>query len=246
LSTRTSPPNLGPNSGPNLVERQFNDAAAAAAALAAAVADDLRDGIAARGSASLALSGGRSPVPFLHALSAQALDWKQVFVTLVDERWVDPAGPDSNEALLRQHLLQGPAAAARFVGLKTVHAQPQQALADREAALAVLPQPFDALLLGMGDDGHTASLFPGAPGLDAALDPKGTAMLAAFPAPKAGHARISFTLAGLLNTRRLYLQIQGAAKQSIYQRARLGADRAMPISLALNNGKVPVEVFLVA
>ncbi|MBL6752354.1 MAG: 6-phosphogluconolactonase [Nevskia sp.] len=226
-------------------ERRFGDAAAAAAALAADVAGALQAGIDARGSAGLALSGGRSPVAFLQALSARPLPWPQVFVTLVDERWVEPASPDSNEHLLRSHLLRGPAAAARFVPLKTAHADPGQAIADRTQALAAMPHPLDVVVLGMGEDGHTASLFAGAPGIDAALDPHGSAALAAIVPPLAWHPRLSFTLAALLDARRIVLQIEGAAKLAVYARARRGADPALPISLVLANATVPVTVYLV-
>lgn len=228
-----------------ITERQFADPLNAAAALAEDFAAGLRAGIEARGLASAALSGGRSPVPFLHALAALPLRWDKVCLTLVDERWVDPAGPNSNEALLRHHLLGGLAAAARFEGLKTTQPEPALAVAERSAALAALPQPFDAILLGMGEDGHTASLFPGTPGLAAALDPRGSARLVAIPAPASGFARLSFTLAALLDARQLYLQIQGPAKRRVYERARTGADPALPISLLLNNGRVPVSVYLV-
>jgi 6-phosphogluconolactonase len=230
----------------NVTERHFADAVVAAQTLAAEIAAALQAGIAARGRASLALSGGRSPVPFLHALSALPVDWPLVFVTLVDERWVDPASLDSNEGLLRRHLLRGAAAAAQFVPLKTAAADPAQAIAERSGALSALPHPFDALVLGMGEDGHTASLFPGAAGVEAALDPKGAARLAAVVPPAAAHARLSLTLAALLDARCIYLQIQGRAKRRIYEAALRTADAAaLPIARVLHNGSVPVRVFVV-
>jgi 6-phosphogluconolactonase len=228
-------------------ELRFADAAAAAAALAEDVAAMLQAGIAARGRASLALSGGTSPVPFLHALSALPLPWAQVGVTLVDERWVPPSSEDSNEGLLRKHLLRGAAAAAQFVPLKTAAADPAQAVAERGSALGALAHPFDALVLGMGEDGHTASLFPGAEGVDAALDPQGAAHLVAVTPPAAAHRRLSFTLAAILDARQVYLQIQGAGKMEVYRRALSGADLAVlpPIARVLRNGVTPVRVYLV-
>jgi 6-phosphogluconolactonase len=230
-----------------LAEHRFDDPAASAAALALDVAAALRAGLEARGQASLVLSGGKSPVPFLRALAQQPLHWPAVQVTLADERWVDPGSSDSNEHLLRETLLRGAAAAARFIPLKSAEATAAEALAGRSAALAAMPRPFDAVVLGMGDDGHTASLFPGAAGTLEALDPDGQPQLAAITSPAAPHPRISLTLAALLDTRGIYLQIQGAAKLAVYERALSGEDGAgLPIAAVLRQRRVAVQVYLVA
>jgi len=139
------------------------------AALAGQVADLLRAGIRERGRASLVVSGGSTPIPVFAALSELTLAWEQVTITLADERWLDPASADSNEHLVRQHLLQNQAAAARFVGLKNGAATAAQGEKECGARLALLPRPFDVLILGMGNDGHTASLFPEAARLKSAL-----------------------------------------------------------------------------
>jgi len=228
-------------------ETHFPDADAASAWLAGEIAALLRQAIARRGVAALALSGGRSPVPLMQRLAAAGLDWPRVLLTLVDERWVDPASPDSNERLLREHLLIGPAAAARFVPLKSPAASPQAALAERGAAIGAMPLPFDAVVLGMGEDGHTASLFPGAAGLAAALDPGGTALLAAIDPPAAPHPRLSLTLAAILRARRIYLPIQGTAKRAVYARARAGASPLeLPVAAVLGQQHVPVQVCIAA
>ena len=135
---------------------EFADPAALAQALASSVADDLRTALQERQVASLALSGGNTPKAFMRALSKQSLDWSQVVVTLVDERWVPEDNARSNAALLRENLLQGPAAAARFLPLHRDTATPEEALDALERDLAALPSPFDAVVLGMGNDGHTA------------------------------------------------------------------------------------------
>lgn len=224
---------------------RYADGAGAAAALAEAVAGQLRAGIAGRGVASAVLSGGRSPVAFLKALSVLPLDWTRVWVTLADERWVDATGPDSNEALLRANLLTGAARAARFIGLKNAAPDPASGCAAAHAALAALPVPVDAVVLGMGLDGHTASLFPGMPGLDRALDPNGTALLTPATAPTVPHARLSFTLAGLLRARHIHLPLQGLAKQAVFEQARAGVDaRHFPIAAVLGQARVPVTVYL--
>ena len=142
-----------------VVARSDASAEAHADALAQRVADALRQAIDSRGSATLVVSGGRSPVAFFGALAQQALDWRQVLVSLADERWVPVNHASSNEALVRRHLLRGAASEAKFLGLYRVAGSLEQAAELADAAFAELP-PIDVLVLGMGDDGHTASLFP--------------------------------------------------------------------------------------
>ncbi|ANX05249.1 6-phosphogluconolactonase [Immundisolibacter cernigliae] len=226
-------------------ERQFSSPSEAAAALADAVSASLATALAARERASLVVSGGRSPIGFFQCLCDAELDWSQVWITLADERWVPDDHPDSNAALLRQHLLQGAAAAAHFVPLWNGAATPAAAIAERTAALAQLPQPFDSVVLGMGEDGHTASLFPGAPGLAAALDPAGTALLAAIDPPAAPHPRLSLTLKALLGCRHIHLPLAGASKRAVYARALAQCDPLqLPISAVLCQSGVPVTVYL--
>lgn len=139
--------------------------------LAAKIAARLEAGIAARGAASFAVSGGSTPAPLYERLSTTELDWSKVTVVLVDERWVDRGEAGSNADFVAGSLLQNLAAAARFVELKTADSTPKAGLAELEERLASVPQPFDAIVLGMGGDGHTASWFPHAAGLGEALDP---------------------------------------------------------------------------
>ena len=141
---------------------QLADAKALAARLAADVAERLRQAIANKGRACLVLSGGRSPVPFLDQLASAELDWAKVTVSLADERWVPVEHADSNAGLLARHLFKGPAAKARFIGLYQNAGNLEVAAEQADQALAELP-PIDVLVLGMGDDGHTASLFPASP-----------------------------------------------------------------------------------
>lgn len=230
---------------PEVIDYGPGNTRAQAEGIAARIAGLLRAAIDARGCASLALSGGRSPVPMFQALRNEDLPWSKVWITLVDERWVASDSPDSNERVVREHLLAGPAAAAHFLGLKTAAASPAEGLADREQALAQLPQPFDAVVLGMGEDGHFASLFPGATGLEAALDPSNPSLLAAIDPPAAPHRRISLTLAGVLRSRQILLTIGGAAKRKIYGQALAGAPtRTVPVAALLGQHRVPVEAHL--
>ena len=216
--------------------------------IAAHIADALRAAIAARGQASLAVSGGRSPIPLFEALRKQALDWSQVTVVLVDERVVPRDHADSNTALVARHLLQGKAAAARFLPFfrelaPQFNAEVLNALVrDAGERIAALPWPLDVAVLGMGEDAHTASLFPGAPGYARAI---GTDDRLAWVVPHtAPHARISFTLSALLDARELVLSIAGESKLAVYRRAAERADEAMPISLVLNQSQTPISVWI--
>ena len=224
-------------------EHLFIDGALAAADMARRIATILEDAIAARGVASIALSGGRSPGPVLKALSGASLDWSKVLVTLVDERWVAPDHADSNERLVRETLLQGPAAAARFLGMKNEAADAYAGQAACEAAFAALPWPLDIVLLGMGEDGHTASLFPEAAELAEGLSTK--ALTIAVTPPAAPHQRMSLTASAILKSRHVFLQIGGAAKKAVYDRALEGGPvEELPIRLALCQHGVSVEVWI--
>lgn len=217
-------------------------------AIAAHVADALRAALAERGQASLAVSGGKSPIPMFEALREQELDWSKVTVVLVDERVVPRDHVDSNTALVARHLLQGPAAAARFVPYfgelpAQFNAEVLDALvSDAEQRIAPLPWPLDVAVLGMGEDAHTASLFPGAPGFARAIaTPQRLAWVVPDTAP---HARLTFTLSALLASRELMLSIAGDAKRAVYQKAAQARDEALPISLVLNQTQTPVSVWI--
>ncbi|HJU50286.1 MAG TPA: 6-phosphogluconolactonase [Pseudogulbenkiania sp.] len=218
---------------------EFDTPADAATALAGAVSAALAAALSERGEAVLAVSGGRSPVAFLQRLAESDLDWARLTVTLVDERLVQEDHPDSNAALVRQHLLTGAAAAARFLPL-ALH--PDDAAASLAAARAAYRQP-DVTVLGMGDDGHTASLFPAAQELVAGLALPSAERLITVTPPAASHTRLSMTLAALLASGRLFLAIQGPAKRRVFEQARQAVDDALPISHVLHHTEVPLDVY---
>jgi 6-phosphogluconolactonase len=218
------------------------------AALAEHIANALRSAIAARGQASLAVSGGQSPIPLFEALREHDLDWSKVTIVLVDERVVPRDHADSNTALVARHLLQGRAAAARFLPFfrelaPTFNAEVLDALVrDAEDRIATLPWPLDVAVLGMGEDAHTASLFPGAPGYARAI---ATDQRLAWVVPDtAPHARLSLTLSALLAARELVLSIAGESKLAVYRRAAQKADEALPISLVINQTEAPLSVWM--
>jgi len=225
-------------------ELKFADAAALTVALADDITHCLRAAIASRGTASLVVSGGRTPVALFNRLATAVLDWRQVTVVLADERWVDGAAATSNERLVRDELLREQAAVARLVGLKSAVASAAAGAPLASQRIAQVARPFDCVLLGMGDDGHTASLFPASPLLEQALDGTQAPACVAMQAPVAPFERLSLNLAALLDARRIVLHIQGATKWTVYETAQgTGATSEMPIRAVLRQSRVPVEVY---
>lgn len=217
-----------------LDRKSFADKTALAKELADAVATRINAAIEARGEASIAVSGGSTPAKFFAALGKRKdIDWQKVTVTLVDERWVDELNDRSNAKLVNEKLLQGPAAVAKFLPLYSGGDTPDAtAIARTDAALAHLPHPFAAVILGMGNDGHTASFFPGGDTLDEALNNPGPVV--SIRAPGAGEARVTFTLPRLLETDALFLHIEGEEKASVLEQALGdGPVKDMPIRAVL-------------
>ena len=207
----------------------FKNPAVLAEGLAKAVAEQLNTAIQTQGVATLVVSGGRSPVAFFEHLRHQPLDWSKVVVSLADERWVPVEHADSNAGLLKKHLLQGPAAKARFVGLYNVAPSLGEAAEQADRLLAELP-PIDVLILGMGDDGHTASLFPNSPNLAQALDTHNARRCWPMLAPTVPHQRLSMSLSLLASAKHTVLSIQGQAKLNTLNDALAGTDvNALPI-----------------
>jgi 6-phosphogluconolactonase len=211
--------------------------------LAAGIAADLAAAIEARGTASLVVSGGRSPVKLFERLRTLAIDWSRVCVALADERWVDPSDPASNERLVRDVLLRDAAAAARFTGLKNGCATPDLGAGMAWSTFNGVPRPFDVLVLGMGDDGHTASLFPDSPNLERALDEAAAAGCIGMRSPLAPEARLSLNLTALLDSRRIVMLITGESKWRTYIAAlQPGAVERMPVRAVLRQRRAPVAV----
>ncbi|HYP62828.1 MAG TPA: 6-phosphogluconolactonase [Acidocella sp.] len=207
--------------------KRFSSREDLAEALAGHVATVLRQHLDHEERAVLAVSGGTTPARFLDLLSRKPLDWARVVVTLVDERWVDENAPRSNAALVRTHLLHGAAATARFLPLYNGAATPEEG-----AKKLDLPLPLTAAVLGMGEDGHTASFFPKGDHLTEALDPEGRAMVLPMHAPGAPEPRITLTLPVLLGADYLALHIEGDTKRLVLEKALVqGAD--LPVSAVL-------------
>ena len=229
------------NSGPTV--KNFADAETVSRELASQIAATLAAAIGVRGTASLVVSGGRSPVRMFEILRTQSLDWSRVCLALADERWVSPEDAASNERLVREVLLKDQAAAARFLGLKNGAPTPDLGAVSAWETFARVPRPFDAVILGMGDDGHTASLFPRSPNLPSALNPAAAAGCIGMWSPTAPHPRLSLNLTALLDSRRIVVLLTGAAKQRTYEAAcAAGPVEDMPVRAVLRQSRTPVDV----
>lgn len=226
--------------------RRFPDAADMYRDLADDIVARLTAGVAARGAASFVASGGTTPGDLFDILAERDAPWDRVFVTLSDERWVPPTADASNEKLIRSRLLRAKASGAHLVPMKTDQAHPRDAETVVSAAIAALPRPFDVTLLGMGNDGHTASMFPGSDGLALALDTQSPLLVRGIhPAnlDKTGE-RMSLTLRALLDSRLIVILIRGDTKLETYRAALAGDDvHAMPVRAVLQQSAAPVQVY---
>ena len=225
------------------IDCTFANDAALAQSFAQTVAANLRAALDARGHALIGLSGGSTPRAFLKSLSDQELDWSRVTVTLCDDRWVPPSSDRSNEHLLRETLLRNKAAATTFVPLYIDAADPESALTQVQANVAKLMLPFDVIVLGMGSDGHTASLFPGGDRLAEASNVNTTARVLPMRAPDAPEPRITLTLPALIETRALYLHIEGADKKAVLDAALSSQQSPAPIRNVLQASRVTPIVY---
>lgn len=217
---------------PELIE--YPDREMMMMALAGRLATDLGQALASSERARFCVPGGSTPVPLFDMLSATELDWSRVDVVLNDERWVEETHPRSNTALLRRHLIRGCAEHARVIPLYTGMTTPEDAAPDRSEVLAAL-MPISVLVLGMGADMHTASLFPGTPGLDAVLnsDDFVAGISQGVPEP-----RITLTPKALNSALVKHIVITGADKREAFDRAlTLPADQA-PIRAMMDGAVV--------
>ena len=224
-------------------EHLFDDNAALATALAKSVAADLRGAIARRGRARLAVSGGNTPRAFLVELSKQTLDWSRVLVVPVDDRWVAPDHPRSNERLLRETLFQGAAAQAQLLPLRRPTPTPEAALLPVLTQVAHEALPLDVVVLGMGEDGHTASLFPDLGTQckghrEIGLQPSGRAPVLAVRSASAPEPRMTLTLSAIFTAPSLYLHIEGAKKREVLDGAARDPRSTLPIRAVLAGAPV--------
>lgn len=210
--------------------------------LASRIIEDLSQAIAIKGSASLLLSGGSTPIPLLEELSAIRFAWEKVYIGLVDERWIAPSHKDSNECMIKEYLLQNEARSAHFVGMYCEHERDQCTKHVAEAYARLFP--CDVIVLGMGTDGHTASLFPFNPKLDEAFERDSSDYLVMLTPDSAPYERMSITMKAMVEAEHIYLHIEGNKKYKVYQEALENEDSyEMPIRAVLHDKTLGCEVF---
>ena len=223
-----------------LTEHSFDSRKEASVAAAANIAASLRKDLAEGGRSTVVLSGGTTPAQCFEILSHNELDWDRVRLAMSDERWVPRDHKDSNEKLLRESLQRNAAVGASILSIY----QDDLSVDERcDSLQKQLPQRnFACALLGMGDDGHFASLFPDADNLQAGLDPKSTRFYIPVRTASSPHPRVSMTFAALLRSEAILLLFFGAAKRAVYERAKAG-DESLPVAALLAQAKVPVSVY---
>lgn len=193
--------------------------------------------------ASMLLSGGTSPGTLYEMMSQQTLDWANVWFGLSDERWVAPDHADSNEKLVHDTLLKNNASAANFIGLKLAVDDIEAGQEMSHQKLQALPRPFDITLLGMGLDGHAASLFPDSADTPAALDTANKMLCHPIRRGEGETPRISMTLNALLGSREIKLLIFGAEKWQVFEQAKALKSAQQPVSHILNQTQTPISVY---
>lgn len=209
-------------------------------AAASTIVQTLTTAVATHGVAGFAATGGSTPAPVYDRLSTLTAPWDKVMVTLTDERWVPPTDPSSNEKLVREHLLTGEAAKAGFSPLYFEGVSHEEAAVKAQAGVAAAA-PFGVVLLGVGPDGHIASLFPGNPVLARGLDPASDRLVLAVPPgdPAPDIPRISLTFQALTQTALIVLLITGQAKRALLDGE---VDPNLPVAAILNQDRVPVRI----
>ncbi|GHB79975.1 6-phosphogluconolactonase [Psychrosphaera saromensis] len=223
--------------------RKFENSTLLNEAFSQEIADKLQAGINENGSATLLVSGGNTPKPMFLMLSNKDIEWNKVNIALVDDRWVELSDSASNEAMVNSALLINKASVANFVGMKTEHKDAFDAQATVSAKFDAFKRPFDVVILGMGEDGHTASIFPCCAQLDEALTTSKDIM--ATEPTTAPHQRMTFTKSALLNSKQLYLHLVGESKETVLLDVAAGSDeKQAPIRAFLNQSVVPMSVML--
>ncbi|MDH3491681.1 MAG: 6-phosphogluconolactonase [Gammaproteobacteria bacterium] len=192
------------------------------------------------GDASIVVSGGTSPQQCMATLAQAPLDWSRVQVLLSDERWVPADHEDSNEKLVRETLLVGTAAAAQFLPVYAAGVSPEERCDELQDPLPVLP--FSCSLIGIGTDGHFASLFPDAEQLKSGLDVENGRLYMPITTAASPHPRISMTLAAISRSDEIALLFFGDEKLDIYKQAKASAT-AYPLSRLLRQKRAPVRLF---
>ena len=221
-------------------EHFFETRLEASQAAAKRIAELLANRLASQAKASIVVSGGTTPGQCLAALAKTPLDWQRVQVALSDERWVPADHEDSNEKLVRETLLVDEAATAELLPVYAADVSPEERC---EALQKPLPElPFSCSLVGMGADGHFASLFPDAEQLELGMDVESGRLYIPVTTAASPHPRISMTLAGISRSDEIALLFFGEEKLDVYKKAVASAN-GLPVSRLLRQKRAPVRLF---
>jgi len=214
-----------------------NNSESLASDLCQSIGEILTEAIRKRGRASMAVSGGSTPVPLFKEFSLLNIDWAKVDLTLVDDRWVDAKNSESNELLVRTHLIKNKAAKVNFIPLKNDAKTAKEGQKNSEEMLRKITLPFDVVILGMGSDGHTASLFPCADELPEAMDLNNSNYLISTSPKTAPYQRLSLTARVIIDAKNIFLHLNGSSKLHTLESAMEYKNSSrMPIYTFLENG----------
>ena len=224
------------------MEHFFETREAASVAAADEIAERLAARLDAQPGASLVVSGGTTPDRCFDVLSGKPLDWQRTHVVLSDERWVPPDDEASNERLVREALLKGPALPAKLLSVFSMTTGIEARCDEIDQQIRMRPFPFACALLGMGEDGHFASLFPDAANLADGLDVNGEQLCIPVTTAASPHPRVSLTLAALARSDAIILLMFGDNKRKVYEQAK-GKGSALPVAHLLKQKKAPVHIY---
>jgi 6-phosphogluconolactonase len=226
----------------NSMEHFFDTREQASDAAAARISEALVHRLDMQKTTALVVSGGSSPVQCFDTLSRQAIDWDRIIVLASDDRWVAPDHDDSNEKLIRDKLLVGKAAGGTLLPFYAPDTSVDERVTQLNEDIRYAPLPFACAMLGMGADGHFASLFPDADNLDAGLDLESDDLYLPVRTAASPHARISLSLAALSRSDEIVLLFFGEDKLAVYERAKAG-DRQLPVARLLRQKRAPVHIY---
>ena len=221
---------------------EFDSRSEAALAAGKRIVNALHRRLETHNSAAVVVSGGTTPAPVYGYMAHKDLDWHRVHVLLSDERWVPADHPDSNEKMLRGALERSRASYAKIVSFFDATSSIDERCAELDDEIEGLPLPFTSALLGMGTDGHFASLFPDASNLQAAVDLESTHSFVPVETANSAHSRVSMTLPALLRTDEILLLISGEEKRAVLEQATEPGSE-LPVAHLLRQRRTPVDVF---
>jgi 6-phosphogluconolactonase len=228
-----------------IIEHNFDSRDEASVAAAQQIAAALSTQLNVQDDVALIVTGGSSPARCYSELANTELEWSHVHVLLSDERWVPASDENSNEKLVRETLLVKRAADAELMPIYSADSSVVERCLELNELLPAMPLPFACTLLGMGDDGHVASLFPDAANLAAGLDENSADWCIPVLTAASPHPRVSLTMQALLNSAQIVLLIFGESKRDVFEQAKSMPD-AFPISKLLSQDRTPVHVFWAA